>query len=133
LHWYNCCPQHTWPLNANLKAYVAWYLFACLAGWDGESGVSEDENFEREIKFNIDINIISGEAKLDFYLSQGSLIKIELIDISGRKLLTILERKYSKGNHSYTWQTDGIKSGIYLIIFTGPSGKISKKTVVLGN
>ena len=26
--WYNCLPQHTWPLNANLKAYAAWNLFA---------------------------------------------------------------------------------------------------------
>ncbi len=36
--WYTCDPhpQHTQPLNANLKAYAAWYLFARLAGWDGD-------------------------------------------------------------------------------------------------
>ncbi len=33
--WYRCGAAHTQPLNANLKAYAAWYLFARLAGWGG--------------------------------------------------------------------------------------------------
>lgn len=31
--WYDCAAAHTQPLNANLKAYAAWYLWARLAGW----------------------------------------------------------------------------------------------------
>jgi hypothetical protein len=27
---------HTQPLNANLKAYAAWHLWARLAGWTGQ-------------------------------------------------------------------------------------------------
>ena len=30
--WYNCGAAHTQPLNANLKAYAAWWLWADLAG-----------------------------------------------------------------------------------------------------
>jgi len=33
--WYNCTSAHSQPLNANLKAYAAWHLWARLAGWDG--------------------------------------------------------------------------------------------------
>ena len=33
--WYNCESAHSQPLNANLKAYAAWWLWARLAGWDG--------------------------------------------------------------------------------------------------
>ncbi len=36
LDWYDCESAHSQPLNANLKAYAAWWLFARLAGWDGE-------------------------------------------------------------------------------------------------
>lgn len=33
--WFECEAAHTQPLNANLKAYAAWHLWARLAGWDG--------------------------------------------------------------------------------------------------
>ncbi|MBE3144909.1 MAG: PKD domain-containing protein [Planctomycetes bacterium] len=33
--WYNCGSAHSQPLNANQKAYAAWWLWARLAGWDG--------------------------------------------------------------------------------------------------
>lgn len=34
--WYECTALHTQPLNANLKAYAAWWLWARLAGWNGK-------------------------------------------------------------------------------------------------
>lgn len=34
--WYNCSPAHTQPLNGNLKAYAAWWLWARLAGWTAQ-------------------------------------------------------------------------------------------------
>jgi len=33
--WYECSSAHSEPLNANLKAYAAWWLWARIAGWDG--------------------------------------------------------------------------------------------------
>jgi hypothetical protein len=33
--WYNCESPHSQPLNANMKAYAAWHLWARLAGWSG--------------------------------------------------------------------------------------------------
>ena len=34
--WYSCGAAHTQPLNANMKAYAAWHLWARIAGWDGK-------------------------------------------------------------------------------------------------
>ena len=34
--WFNCSAAHTQPVNANQKAYAAWWLWARLAGWTGE-------------------------------------------------------------------------------------------------
>ncbi len=33
--WYSCSSAHSQPLNANRKAYAAWWLWARLGGWDG--------------------------------------------------------------------------------------------------
>ena len=33
--WYACSSAHSQPLNANLKTFASWYLFARLAGWEG--------------------------------------------------------------------------------------------------
>lgn len=35
VEWYTCSAAHTQPLNANLKAYAAWWLWARIGGWDG--------------------------------------------------------------------------------------------------
>ena len=37
--WYNCTSAHSQPLNANRKAYAAWWLWASLAGWN-PSGIN---------------------------------------------------------------------------------------------
>ena len=36
--WYECTAAHSEPLNANLKAYAAWWLWARIAGWSGDTG-----------------------------------------------------------------------------------------------
>jgi len=33
--WYDCSCAHSKALNCNQKAYAAWWLWASLAGWDG--------------------------------------------------------------------------------------------------
>ncbi|MBD3383971.1 hypothetical protein GF407_03500 [candidate division KSB1 bacterium] len=33
--WYSCGSAHSQPLNANQKAYAAWWLWARLGGWNG--------------------------------------------------------------------------------------------------
>ena len=33
--WYSCSSAHSQALNANMKAYAAWHLWARIAGWDG--------------------------------------------------------------------------------------------------
>jgi hypothetical protein len=32
--WYNCSSAHSEPVNANMKAYAAWHLWARIAGWE---------------------------------------------------------------------------------------------------
>lgn len=34
--WFKCKSAHTQPLNANQKAYAVWWLWARMAGWNGD-------------------------------------------------------------------------------------------------
>jgi hypothetical protein len=34
--WYSCSSAHSQPVNANMKAYSAWSLWARIAGWSGK-------------------------------------------------------------------------------------------------
>lgn len=45
LDWYDCGSAHSQPLNANRKAYAAWWLWATLAGWNAPDNIpSGDPN-----------------------------------------------------------------------------------------
>ena len=41
--WYQCTSAHSEPLNANRKAYAAWWLWARIAGWDGGVGADTED------------------------------------------------------------------------------------------
>lgn len=40
--WYDCSSAHSEPLNANQKAYAAWWLWARLAGWEDPFYLDDD-------------------------------------------------------------------------------------------
>lgn len=40
--WYQWTAAHSQPVNANMKAYAAWWLMARIAGWDGISEVASE-------------------------------------------------------------------------------------------
>jgi hypothetical protein len=41
--WYSCTSAHSQPLNANRKAFAAWWLWTRLAGWKGMGTLAPDK------------------------------------------------------------------------------------------
>ena len=61
--WYDCDAAHSEPLNANRKAYAAWWLWARLAGWDGSvEGEGEGEGWPIHITFTTVEPAVEGEV-----------------------------------------------------------------------
>jgi hypothetical protein len=50
MDWFTCSSAHTLPLNANLKAYAAWWLWARIAGWDPNADLSDQSTILFPIK-----------------------------------------------------------------------------------
>jgi hypothetical protein len=49
LDWYNCSSAHSQPLNANRKAYAAWWLWARLGGWDPDDTCRADRDSDGDV------------------------------------------------------------------------------------
>jgi hypothetical protein len=58
--WYTCNSAHSEPLNANQKAYAAWWLFARLAGWLGPAGAGNSADLNGDGQVNtLDLAVLS--------------------------------------------------------------------------
>lgn len=68
IDWYDCGSAHSQPLNANMKAYAAWHLWARLAGWDGGNGSDEEDDGPKT--FN-DISNAYAKAEIEALASVG--------------------------------------------------------------
>ena len=61
VEWYSCSSAHSQPLNANRKAYAAWWLWARLSGWSGLTAMNRDRDL---------ISVATG-GQVNFTLNAG--------------------------------------------------------------
>ncbi|OFX58035.1 MAG: hypothetical protein A2046_14410 [Bacteroidetes bacterium GWA2_30_7] len=69
----------------------------------------------KNFSVNVYPNPFKNQLNFDFNLEQNSDVNIEIIDISGKKVETLMNKKLSKGNYNNSYQLDNIVDGIYLI------------------
>ncbi len=81
-------------------------------------------------------NPFNPQTKLRFLLPQSGRVRIDVADVSGRVLTTLLDGQMSAGNHFVEW--DGrdrsgkrLPSGVYLYRITSPAQSISGKLILL--
>jgi len=74
--------------------------------------------------FNLSTNI-------SFSLPKASEIDIDIYDLLGRKITTLLDSYVPEGNHTVLWQPENISSGIYFYKITAGDFSISKKMILL--
>ena len=80
--WYECSSAHSQPLNANQKAYAAWWLWARLGGWNPTTSLTTivDNTSPLKLYPNPSNGIITIRLENDVIES------IEVFDITGLKV-----------------------------------------------
>jgi len=62
---------------------------------------------------------------------EKSSVRLEMFDVSGRKLKTLINQTLLPGRYSLTWKSTDIKPGIYFIKITSLQNCITRKLILL--
>lgn len=76
-------------------------------------------------------NPASQQAKLRFYLPEKQLVTIELMDISGQKLKTVLWETLAEGNHEIALPIGELRGGTYYCVVKSATSAGTGRLVVL--
>jgi hypothetical protein len=58
-------------------------------------------------------NPFNSQTVIEFYLRESAPVKLEIFDITGAKIITLVDRKMAAGKHSVIWDAAKYPSGIY--------------------
>jgi len=116
--WYDCNSAHSEPLNANRKAYAAWWLWAILAGWNPSVSVNEDVIVVKEILLNNHPNPFNPSTTISFSIPEESKVELSIYNPKGQKIRTLVKDQFTAGDHKTTWNgvddnNKPVSSGIY--------------------
>jgi hypothetical protein len=76
-------------------------------------------------------SIVSEDARLSYYVPKDTRVELSLYDISGRKVLTLLNNKVSAGDHYAILNTRTLAQGLYFVKLVTPRAKVVEKLILL--
>ena len=102
IDWYNCSSAHSDALNANQKAYAAWWMWAMIAGWEGTTNI---KNIDMENNISISPNPASNTININTKLK---ITDLTIINSNGQIVKTIQ-------NNNKTIDISDLETGIYIL------------------
>ena len=76
-------------------------------------------------------NPFNPATNISFYLSQTSIVKLEVFNVLGESVETIVNGELSSGFHTVKFSGSNLASGIYLILLEANEIRLSKKMLLL--
>ena len=137
IDWYNCSAAHSQSLNANQKAYAAWWLWATLAGWNETTSIDENPPLKNNIvlknnypnPFNpstiINYQILENQARINNHVS------LKIFNILGTEISTLVNNSQTAGNYEIVFNAENLPSGIYYYTLSTNNYTETKKMVFL--
>ncbi len=76
-------------------------------------------------------NPFNPETTVRFTLQEDSSVELNIYDIKGRKVRTLVDERLQTGEHRFTWNGEGAASGIYLIRLKTGDRTFTRKAILM--
>ena len=137
IDWYQCSSAHSQSLNANQKAYAAWWLWAILAGWDGINNTDSGEILS--LKFELSNNYpnpFNPSTNITFSIEENSFVSLDIYNILGEKVKNLISSYYPAGQYSTSWnstdeENNNVNSGVYFYKLTADRNSSVKRMLLI--
>ncbi len=97
------------------------------------TSIAEYQN--KENNYNISIqnypNPFSSSTVISYRLTVNSMIEMDVYDLVGRKVTTLVKEKQQAGLHDFEWNAEGIKPGIYFCELRAVQSRKVMKMILL--
>ena len=115
------------------EALVGWgWAFDNLKIQDGASDVEKGNTIPTTYSLSQNYpNPFNPETTIKFTLPQRSKVKLEIFDVLGRVVSTIVNSDLDAGSYNYNWNASNFASGVYIYRLTANDFASSKKLMLL--
>lgn len=139
-----------WSANGYIPTLIEYFNGANDAGaiWVGLDGTSKKLFFDRygavtritggengvPEKYSLGQNYpnpFNPETKIDFTIPQNNLVTIKVYDITGKEVMTLVNKSMNKGTYTVTFDGTKLNSGVYFYKLTSGSYSETKKMIMV--
>ncbi|MDZ7334119.1 MAG: M1 family aminopeptidase [candidate division KSB1 bacterium] len=76
-------------------------------------------------------NPFNSGTEIAFQIPETVFVKLEIYDLLGRKVTTLLDKKLIPGRYAVRWHADGISTGIYFYNLETPNFRSTRKMILV--
>ena len=105
-------------------------LMDIITSYEEAKSTSVKDHALIEDESSIYPNPASEMTIVNFELKESSHVILDVYDLQGKKVESILNQKLSEGQHTINWNVSSIASGVYFVTFQVGEYKTSRKLIV---
>jgi len=102
-----------------------------LARLFNSESIDKKRNIPGEFKLNIYPNPFNSVAEISLSIPEDKYISLDLYDILGRKVQTLLSGSKRMGKYEFVFKDQGLSTGVYFCLLKSGNSRIVKKITLL--
>lgn len=124
---------------AEVVSYLAWASAGTISGSGGalraelpEVGPGEGLTMVRPVFETQQYpNPFNPVATIRFTLTEPGFTRLDIFNVKGQRVETIVADHLTAGDHNYTWNANGMASGVYFYRVQAPEGILNRRMTLL--